>query len=447
MGVVRRAGMTFAVAVACLALAPVAHAAFGFQGLSAAPTNTNAGANSDVNIHVGFTSPGDDVKDLTIGLPPGLVGDPTAAPLCTPAQLQADGCPSGSQVGTVTTNVTAHLLDPLPLSLPMTVDGSLYNLEPGAGQPARFGIVLRPVGSAPLPVLQKITQVSDVQLRKSDFGLNTVLTDIPNMAHALGQALSIPTDINSLDISLNGTVGGQGFMRNPTSCGTKTTKFTADSYANPNQKVTGQATFTSTNCSSLPFSPTFSAWTGSPGRTLPGTKPPLTTLIAQDDGEAGLKDAQVLLPPSLSPNSVVLASPCPAAKFRSNASACPAKSIVGNAAAASPFLPAALSGPVVVVVPPPSGGFPRLGVDLHGPLAIQLLGNFVATSSGLGQEFNRLPDIPISAFILHFKQGGLVVADQDLCQQPTAVFRITFGGWNGATQTSNVAPTVQGCGG
>ena len=51
-------------------------------------------------------------------------------------------------------------------------------------------------------------------------------------------------------------------MRNPTSCGTKTTKFTADSYANPNQKVTGQASFTSTNCAALPFSPAFTAWRG-----------------------------------------------------------------------------------------------------------------------------------------------------------------------------------------
>ena len=40
-------------------------------GLSAAPANTNAGANSDFNVHIGFTTPADDVKDLTIDLPPG----------------------------------------------------------------------------------------------------------------------------------------------------------------------------------------------------------------------------------------------------------------------------------------------------------------------------------------------------------------------------------------
>ena len=105
--------------------------------------------------------------------------------------------------------------------------------------------MLRPTGSDPLPVFQKIIQVSDVKLRQSDYGLNTVLSDIPKTAHALGQALSVPTDINSLDISLDGTVGGKGFMRNPTSCGTKTTSFSADSYADPSQKVTGQATYTS----------------------------------------------------------------------------------------------------------------------------------------------------------------------------------------------------------
>ncbi len=150
-----------------------------------------------------------------------MVGNPTATPLCTLTQLQGDSCPAATQVGTTTANVTAHLANPLPLTLPLTVNGSVYNVEPAAGEPARFGIVLRPVGSDPLPALQKIIQVSDVRLRQSDFGLDTVLTNIPNVAHALGGALSVPTDINSIDLSLKGTVGGKPFLRNPTSCGTK----------------------------------------------------------------------------------------------------------------------------------------------------------------------------------------------------------------------------------
>src|SRR5207244_3914563 len=108
MGFVRRTWMSLGIAaIACLMLAPAAHAAFGFQGLSAAPANPNAGANSDLNIHIGFTSASDNVKDLTVSLPPGVVGNPTVTPLCTLSQLQSDSCPSASQVGTTTANVTA----------------------------------------------------------------------------------------------------------------------------------------------------------------------------------------------------------------------------------------------------------------------------------------------------------------------------------------------------
>ena len=128
---------------------------------------------------------------------------------------------------------------------------------------------MRPVGSSPLPLLSKIVQTSDVRLRTtSDFGLDTALVNIPNAAHALNGALSFPIDIRSIDIHLSGTLaGGKAFMRNPTSCGTKTTRFTADSYANPSQQVTGQASFNSVNCAALPFTPNFSAWIGDAGHT------------------------------------------------------------------------------------------------------------------------------------------------------------------------------------
>ncbi len=447
MNAVSRAWVSFVVAVlACLALAPTANAAFGFQGLSAAPANPNAGANSDVNIHIGFTSPTDDVKNLTVGLPPGLVGDPTVTPLCTLAQLQADSCPAASQVGTVTTSANAHLLDPLPLTLPLTVNGSLYNVVPAAGQPARFGIVLRPTGSEPLPLLEKIVQVSDVQLRKADLGLSTVLANIPNVAHAAGQALSVPIDITAIDIHLNGTVRGQGFMRNPTSCGTKTFGFGATSYANPNQIVTGQATYTSVNCASLPFSPVFKAWVGSAGFTQAGSLPPVKTQILQDPGEAGLKNARVIIPATLNPNLGALDHVCSAAQFRSNASACPPKSIVGSARAISPLLSAPETGPLVLVDAGPAS-LPRLGLDLQGPLSIQLFGDFVFTPTGrAGQTFQNLPDIPISDFVLSFKRNGLLITVSNLCRPQAPIFPVSFTGWNGATQSSTVAATVQGCG-
>ena len=147
-----------------------------------APTNPAAGAHSDVHIHMGFTD--GQVKDLTIGLPPGMVGDPNATPQCTVTQLNADACPANTQVGTVTANTTVTVV-----AIPVTIDvnGTLYNLTPQPGEPARFGIVLRPLSlPPPLPtVLPPIIVQSGVQLR-SDFGLNTVINNIPNTTLSSG---------------------------------------------------------------------------------------------------------------------------------------------------------------------------------------------------------------------------------------------------------------------
>jgi hypothetical protein len=134
----RLIGIVIAAAALFVAV-PASAQALTLTGLSAAPTDTQAGAHSDVNIHVGFT--GGQVKDLTIGLPPGMVGDPNAAPLCTVDQLNGDACAADTKVGKVTANATVTVV-----AIPLTLDvkGDLYNVTPQPGEPARFGIVLRP---------------------------------------------------------------------------------------------------------------------------------------------------------------------------------------------------------------------------------------------------------------------------------------------------------------
>src|SRR5262249_1171966 len=80
------------------ALPASAQAAFSVTG-TAAPTNTSGGAHSDFHIHMDFG--GGQVKDLRIGLPPGLIGDPNAAPQCTQSEFDAANCPSDTIVGSV----------------------------------------------------------------------------------------------------------------------------------------------------------------------------------------------------------------------------------------------------------------------------------------------------------------------------------------------------------
>lgn len=420
----------------CLLAAPAAHAALGFQGLSAKPADLAAGAQSNVNIHIGFTDPSDQVKDLAVHLPPGLVGNPTAAPLCTPAQLNADSCPAASQVGSVTAKVNVVVAG--PVAVPLTIDGSLYNLVPHQGEPARFGIVLRAVGGI-LPGT-KIIQQSGVSLRRSDFGLDTIVNDFPRTASGL------ETDITSLDLSLRGTANGKGFMRNPTSCTPKTFTFDAVSYAG--HSVHGSApSFTPTDCGSLPFSPAFSAIIGTHSTNRFPSFPSLTTTIKQDPGEAGLRQVKVLLSEALGPNLDALNHTCALAQFRGNPSGCPPASIVGTARAASPYVPAALAGPVALVAPGPTDLFPRLGVDLKGPISLQVLGSFVAESAGLGNAFDQLPDIPISTFTLHFDggKGGLLLTSVNLCNAGPQRFFGSFDGFNGAHRQGRVPAQIRGC--
>ena len=136
----RRLIGTLIAAAALLVALPASAQALTLSGLAAAPTSTQAGAHSNFHIHMDFS--GGQVKDLTVGLPPGQIGNPNATPLCTVSQLNADACDPMTKVGSVVANATVTVVA-VPITI--NVSGDLYNLTPQPGEPARFGIVLRPL--------------------------------------------------------------------------------------------------------------------------------------------------------------------------------------------------------------------------------------------------------------------------------------------------------------
>jgi hypothetical protein len=437
---------------ALLAVVPASASALTLNGLAAAPTGTNAtqaGAHKDFHIHVGFGA--GQVKDLTIGLPPGLVGDPNAAPLCTVTQLNADACPStgsdNTKVGTVTANATVTILS--PVSVTIDVHGDLYNLTPQPGEPARFGIVLRPIKGdlcLLLPpalcnlipnILPPVILQSGVQLRP-DFGLNTVINNIPNSTSGFD------TTINSQDITLFGTAPGTGkpFMRNPTSCGTHTTSFSATPYTG--SPAGGSANFTTDGCENEDFSPSFTAEVGGPGQTASGVPTNAATAINQDLDEAGLMRAVVKVPDDFNPNASLLGSPCDLASFQAHA--CPQSSVVGFAVATSPLLSQPLLGPVALVAS--GGALPNLGLDLQGQLNLLLQGSIDLSKTVIfGDVPPGLPDIPIAHFALSFPASpGFLGNSRDLCVPPPPVFHADFTGYNGASTSVDAPAIVDGCG-
>jgi hypothetical protein len=443
-----RAQLAAATAAVLISLAiPAAAQALTVSG-TAAPSDLAAGAHSDFNITINFGPASENVENLTVGLPPGVTGDPTATPKCTVAQLNSatagnDGCPANTQVGTVVANATVTVV-----VVPVTLDvpGKLYNLTPQPGEPARFGIVLQPGdlgGVLALPLDPVILQ-SGAALRQTDFGLDTIINGIPEESPSpLGD---LPTHINSQTITLFGDPADHGvpgtpkpFMRNPTSCTPKVTNFSAT----PHPPATGTASgssppFTPTNCGALDFSPSFSATVQ--GVRTPGEQAGASTSIDQDNGEAGLRTAHVVTPADLGANFARLANICALSDFK--ASACPANSVVGSAIATSPLLTQPLTGTVTLVQ---GLSLPDIGLDLNGQLHFLLEGSLGFDNA---VTFDGLPDIPISHFQLTFDgpPQGLLIATRDLCVPPSPLFHEDFFGYNGASVSLDTPSTVENCG-
>ncbi len=342
------------------------------------------------------------LRDITVHLPPGLIGNPLATPTCSEAKLKADDCPAKSDVGDATNGVTVKPLGLLPI--PLTVSGQVYNVEPRKGEPARFGIVLDP---APVPglgaALPKIVLQQTAKLRQSDFGLDTALKDIPRSAKIAG--ISTPLEVTNVALTLKGKVnGGKGFLRNPTSCGVQTVSIDATAYNGAH--ASSQDQFTTTNCAALPFSPKFSAKIRQLSADL-ANPVELTTTISQTIAEAGLKKAVVTLPTEIQRqrrrarrSSVPQPTSTPATARTTRWSAAPSRPrrCRRSRSAGSVYL-------VKGAGPSPTSASTSRGAGAEG----QGLDLVVPADSGRTQivvTFDGLPDIPLSDFSLTFAGGA-----------------------------------------
>jgi hypothetical protein len=417
-----------ALAIAASLVAPATSQAFSPTGVTAAPADAQAGANSNFSLHFGLDEPARDLKAFTIHLPAGLVGAVTATPLCTQAQFAAKACPATTQVGTTTTHATAF---PTPITgLAVDVPGKLYNLAPVGREPARLGIRLTPA------VGDEVLLQSVVTVRPGDGGLDSTTDGLPRTS-ALG-----PIDINAVDITLFGKAGdpAKGFVSNPTSCAVATT--TVDAVAYDGTQGSGSATFTPTGCDKLAFAPTLAA------TIAPGAKdaaPTLQTVVESPAGQANARTVQITLPSGLSAQVTTLNHACPEAQFAQ--AACPANAVIGSAKAETPVLAAPLEGPVVLVKPAATP-LPQLMIDLHGPIDLRLPVTFGFGPGGrLQSTLDGLPDTALSRFTLSLAGGanGLLSNARDLCSGAGAHIDASFTGQNGASATSSVIPQIAGC--
>jgi hypothetical protein len=347
-----------------------------------------------------------DPKDVTVSLPPGLLGNPQAVPRCPLSQVTTGraACPSDTQIGVFVLHLDGgqHTLGPI------------VNVTPEAGQSAEFALELQ-VRAVDVPLL-----TAHLVHTAAGYGFTVVSNDIPLVSLA-GFELTfwgVPGDPShdamrgrycassnergeSEPFSCSG--GGESagsevpFLLMPTDCslGAQTATMRADSWQEPGSvregAYTGYAEASTvfpavTGCDALRFDPGIELRP----ETLLADEPAglgvnLTvpqTLSAEADGTPDVRDAVVTLPEgmSISPGIVDGIQACEEAgpegiNFEGAESEevglggelqlapghCPKASKVGTAEAVTPLLGEPVKGSVFLARPLCGGSRPGEG--------------------------------------------------------------------------------------
>jgi hypothetical protein len=448
----RLALITAASAVAILLAAlPAGASAFAISGLGFDPSTTQAAAHPDTTLSLSLSgSPDEDIRDLTVDLPPGLIGNPEAVAKCTRAQFRADACPASSRVGTTTAVAAA-----IGLSLP-PVDGSVYVLEPDPTDAGTLGIVLRPLLSG--LVVSKLFIVNHIVAARTadgtDYLLRNVITNMPRQITLLGGLLPINVGVQLKQMTLvlkrQGATPGSFFLTNPTSCKPAVTRANAVSY--DGQASSAQASFTPTNCQAVPFDPTLDLRVDSTRINSPFLPTATIGLPASEDPlhQSHVKDVTTKFPPGVGLDFIAATvwARCSDADFQNDA--CPPKTRVGSAEVAVPPLAPGFTGDVYRVTTKPGSIF-SIGAVLRGPRGVKALVQgsswftYVMTPSGPQIQvivaFTDLPQIPFTRFALSLTAPILI--NPGICQTRDA--QVTLVGHSGATATVSQPYTTTGC--
>src|ERR1700729_346242 len=376
------------------------------------PTTTNS---------TGETVPDGNMKDVSVNLPAGFIGDPNATPKCTTAQLDANTCSGATQVGQLTLNT--GVLGALTLPV--------FNMVPRAGVAAQFAANVLLVDA-----------FIDINVRTGgDYGLTAALQNIPTILPLTGSTLTlwgVPADPAH---DANRTCPGVGspcsagvaetpFLTMPTQCsGPLTYTMSADSWQNPGHLVTGSFETTGSGgapagvngCGSLSFNPSITVGLGS-GQADSPTSVSVDVHVPQAPDVPGglatpsLKNAVVTLSPSinLSPSAADGLQACTQAQFGLNTAdepTCPDASKIGTAEIDSPISADPLTGGIWLAqqnANPFNSTFAiYVATEADGTL-IKLAARIDANPSTgqLTTTFTDNPQLPFSDFKLNFFGGA-----------------------------------------
>lgn len=364
------------------------------------------------------------VSRVSTTLPEGLVGKIPAVPLCTEPPASLGTCSSTSQIGTATVTIGSG-------PTPAHFSGPVYFTGPFGGAPYGMTVVV-PATVGPFSLGNVVTRAK-VEINPFTARV-TVSSQLPTIVKG------VPLRLRTLTIAIN----RQGFLINPTNCGTLATDTALVSTFG---SVASLATpFQATNCSALAFKPKFTASTSAKTSRHNGAS--LFVKIGYPTGlQANIKSVVVTVPKQLPSRNSTLKKACLEAVFNSNPFACPSDSRIGGATATSPVVPNKMTGPIFFVS---HGGaaFPDLDMVLTGNgITIILVGNTNIIKGITTTTFAAVPDVPVTSFEMKLPVGpnsALAGNGKTFCAKQL-VMPTTITAENGKVIKQNTKIAVSNC--
>ncbi len=390
-------------------------------------------------------SPTGRIRNLSVNLPPGLVGNPTAVPQCTRQQFDKEECSSSTQVGVVS---VGNSLNSSYLHRPYNLPLEVYNIVPPPGVPARFGFILFGVQT-----------FIDATVRSgSDYGITADVNDIVQKAEA-GLQLEIinarmmlwgePSDPTHDDerFSLTCQSGCPSsapripFLTLPTACPSEAQAISASvSTWEPGGfgetatlfHTAGDLPSGFTGCDHLGFGPSITVAPDTSDSDTPAgltvdVRVPQEGLVTPGSlATSNIKDTTVALPVGLviNPGEAAGLQACQPSEAhvgdgREDAPSCPNASKVGTVQIATPLLKEDLEGNVYVLQSNPPNLKLLVAASGEG-VNIKLVGNTSLCEKtgevidGKGCEaagqiitkFSETPELPFTDFKLSFSGGA-----------------------------------------
>jgi hypothetical protein len=464
-----RMGLLAGLAFAVLGASP-AHAAFSLLNASVSVNGANAqfsrqaGAHPDLRVHFEFpysqtTGVLDgNPKDVSLELPPGMVGDPTAVPQC-PASLLAppsdtinSHCPPETQIGIAS-------VSEFPGGQAKV---AVYNMEHSPDVPGLFGFNYLTV---PIFIQPKV--------RPTDYGITSESAQISQAKTIYGVDLTVwgvPADPShdidrfDLDEARNHSYDPSTFTQNPyfpfgahsvaprkpflsapTSCSDEhpaTFNLVSDSWQDPGvfatQPFTGDINgtpFVVENCDKLAFAPAASVRPLSHVADAP-TGLDFDLTVPQNDSSDGLttahvKRVEVTLPDgmSVSPSSAAGLEACSPGQIGLGTDApvtCPASARLGTVEIHTPLLDDPIDGSVYLATQDsnPFRSLVAMYVVANGPgFVLKLPGKIDVddTTGRIVATFDNNPQVPFDKLHLSFRGGSqAALANPPACGVYTA---------------------------